>query len=226
MTTGFRSRRSICLTLSLGIVVAAAAHSVAGGQDRRVYGVAETIEGKTYEQWTVAYARWGFAIARDRNPITDKTGEFAAEGQTGPVWFLGGNLGGTTRRRLKVPAGKPIFSPLIYRLSTNPAIAKIPSDRLKDVEVVLDGTSIGDLSVNHVTTPPFEYIGPDKDQALHPFFAGKRQLAMDGWWFMLKPPAKGEHTLHIKGRLAAEKIEDQFELDITYRLIVEEADKQ
>jgi hypothetical protein len=225
MTSLTPAPRTVRLLLTLGIVLSAACRCAAAADDSRTYAINEKIEGKTYEQWSAAFVRWAYGIKRDRNPITDRTGEFAGEGQAGPVWFLAGNFGGITKRRVKVPAGKPIFSPIIYKLTDADAAENL-AGRLKDAEITLDGKSLGDLSNNRIATPPFEFAGPDENEAVHPFVARKNRLAMDGWWMMLKPLATGEHTLHIKARLGAENVEDEFELDITYRLISEETAKE
>src|SRR5262245_45548774 len=49
-----------------------------------------TAYGKTYGEWGAAWWQWALSIPADRNPLTDKTGEFCGEGQSGPVWFRGG----------------------------------------------------------------------------------------------------------------------------------------
>jgi len=226
MTFGLALRRAAWVILSLGIVLPFLYAQEARPSEGLIYGLDEKIEGKTYEQWTVAFIRWAYGIKKDRSPITDKTGEFAAEGQAGPVWFLGGNFGGTTRRRIIIPAGKRIFSPLIYELGRALPPARVWGNRLKDVDVTLDGKTLGDLTKNVISPPTFDFTGPDEVDAVHPFMAGKRRVAMVGSWFMLKPLPAGEHTLRIRGRSQAPNVEDDFELDITYTLKVEEKDKK
>ena len=207
--------------LLFGTFFASSMQASARCDDSPIYAVDQKIEGKTHEEWSVAFFRWAFGIKKDRSPITDQTGEFAAEGQSGAVWFLAGNFGGVTRRKLSVPAGKPIFSPVIYSFP-DAGPAKESADRVKDMEVTLDGKSIGDLSKHRVTTRAFEFTGPVEENAVHAAIAGKRAVALNGYWFMLKPLSVGEHTLRIKGRVKAENVEDEFELDITYKLKVEE----
>lgn len=111
-----------------------------------LYGVNEKIHGKTYAEWTVAWFQWALGTRADRNPALDKTGAFAGEGQRGPVWFLGGNFGGATTRTFVLPAGKAIFSPVLYKLSTTSLTeqAKRDLDTARDMEVTLDGKSVGD----------------------------------------------------------------------------------
>jgi len=70
--------------------------------------------GHSYGEWGGLWWRWAFSIPFDVNPVADETGEFAAIGQEGPVWFLAGSFGveGITRT-VEVPAGKALFFPVV-----------------------------------------------------------------------------------------------------------------
>jgi hypothetical protein len=68
--------------------------------------------GHTYGEWGALWWRWVLSIPGEQNPNTDDTGEDAANGQSGPVWFLGGTFGGTATRTVTVPAGKALFFPI------------------------------------------------------------------------------------------------------------------
>ena len=56
--------------------------------------------------------RWALETPASENPLTDTTGQFAAVNQSGRVWFLAGNPGGTTARTITVPSGKALFFPI------------------------------------------------------------------------------------------------------------------
>lgn len=204
--------------LLVGTAVLSLGPPSAAADDALVYPVGENVAGQTNEQLAVAWFRWAYGIKKDRSPITDKTGEFAGEGQAGPVWFLGGNFGGTTKRKITVPAGRAIVSPVIY--SIGGAKTKSDIDRVADVVVTLDGKSVGNLSKHRVAPAPFEFAGLGAD-SVHPALAGKKTVTMEGHWFALKPLSPGEHTLRIKGRVKAPSVEDEFELDLTYQIRVE-----
>src|SRR5262245_30634095 len=69
--------------------------------------------GKTYGQWAVAYWQWAMSIPIATSPwANDPTGAFAAIGQQGPVWFLGGSLGDSFTRSVTIPSNKAIFLPV------------------------------------------------------------------------------------------------------------------
>src|SRR6185503_2388565 len=69
--------------------------------------------GKTFGEWSAAWWHWATAAPVASNPIADQTGQNATLGQSGKVWFLAGNLGGTTERTVTVPSNKALFFPLI-----------------------------------------------------------------------------------------------------------------
>ena len=57
------------------------------------------------------------AIPAEQNPILDTTGEFAAVGQSGQVWFLAGSFGSDpVSRTVTVPSGKALFVPIFDSL--------------------------------------------------------------------------------------------------------------
>lgn len=68
--------------------------------------------GHSYGEWGAVWWRWAYSIPFDENPVADTTGEFAATGQIGPVWFLAGTFGGEVTRTVEVPAGKGRFFPI------------------------------------------------------------------------------------------------------------------
>jgi hypothetical protein len=66
--------------------------------------------------------QWALETPASENPLTDTTGQFAAVNQSGRVWFLAGNPGGTTVRTITVPAGKALFFPIVNVFDVEDAI--------------------------------------------------------------------------------------------------------
>src|SRR5688572_18335543 len=62
--------------------------------------------GKSYGEWAAKWWQWVMSIPADRNPLTDTTGEFADESQSGPVWFAAGTFGNSAERSYTIPKGK------------------------------------------------------------------------------------------------------------------------
>jgi hypothetical protein len=217
------------LALSVAAIAIVLPGARAGDESPVLYGIKEKIKGKTYAEWGVAFCQWAYSIPKDRNPAFDATGKFAHEGQNADVFFLAGNFGGVTRRKLEVPADKPIFSPLVITFpfqeedKAKPEelaqLAKEGIDRgTTNLEVTLDGKSIGDLSKHRAAGGPFQIDFPTGDAALHPSMAGKRKAVVDGYWFALKPLPEGEHTIKVRAGLKEAAGRPGFELNITYTL--------
>ncbi len=69
--------------------------------------------GASYGTWGARWWSWAVSAPVGGNPIQDEDGSLCNLGQSGPVWFLAGNFGGTTVRSCDVPAGKSIFFPIV-----------------------------------------------------------------------------------------------------------------
>src|SRR5713101_8353970 len=64
--------------------------------------------GRTYAQWSEAWFLWCFSLPVTHHPIFD-TADVSA-GQSGHVWFLGGNFTGTpVTRNVIIPPGTALF---------------------------------------------------------------------------------------------------------------------
>jgi hypothetical protein len=223
-------------TLVLGSLVASLPVLPLRGEadkaDPRVYAVDEKVEGKTYAEWSAAWWQWACGVKKDRNPVLDRTGAFAAEGQAGPVWFLAGNVGGKTVRKAAVPAGKPLLLPVINYCETAApekadeqklrALAKAEMDRATGLEVTLDGKRVTGLGRFRVASGLFTIDGLDRADAPFEDAVGKVKAVSDGYWIMLRPLSPGKHTLRSRGRVPAVKGKEPFELDVTYELTVAE----
>jgi hypothetical protein len=69
--------------------------------------------GLTYGEWSARWWEWIESIPTAKNPNFDTTGAHCAEGQTGPVWFLAGDFGGTVVRHCTIPTGVSVLFPVI-----------------------------------------------------------------------------------------------------------------
>jgi hypothetical protein len=171
--------------------------------------------GKTYGEWAAAWWKWALSIPVNRSPFTDATGEFCGEGQSGPVWFRGG-AARSRETTCHVPAGKAIFMPVYNWIfgagvyDCDPSVAGVPCDEATlrasaaaateaatVLEVYLDGVPIQDLRDYRAISPEtFAVTFPENN--LLGLGAGTYfpQVA-DGYWLMLAPLPKGEHTLIV-----------------------------
>jgi hypothetical protein len=204
-----------------------------------------TIDGRLFDlsAGALSAAWWRFVMSKplDANPLTDTTGARCAHGQSGPVFFLVGFFGdGAAERECVVPAGKVLFFPVVNGVDVH-----APGDHLytpwlvwNDLQVTggfavtslfatVDGKSVPlDPANNHFracagpvrrcSAPAFSLTLPDPN--LFGIPAGKyRPAVADGYYLMLKPLAKGPHTITFGG--AGHSFVD-FNQDTTYHLTV------
>jgi hypothetical protein len=178
--------------------------------------------GKKYEKWAEAWWQWAFSAPASVNPLLDTTGAFAGVGQSGPVWFLGGALGGGDQSRtFTMPAGKAIFIPVYQWIfgatvgdcrPSNPGTAcQVPdlqasaaaaATSVLTMVVTVDGQSLGDLKPYHAASSgafPVTLPADNLPAALGlPVPAGTfAPQVTDGYWLLLNPLPTGGHVIVV-----------------------------
>src|SRR5262245_56063587 len=172
--------------------------------------------GKTYGEWSAAWWQWALSIPADRNPITDTTGQFCDEGQSGPVWFYAGTFGNSAERSCSVPAGKAIFMPVYNWIfgagvfDCDPTVPDVPcdvpalqaaaaanTDAADVLEVTIDGVPVQNVRGYRASSPgPFSITYPENSVVGAAAGTYYPQVS-DGFWLMLVPLTKGGHTLEV-----------------------------
>lgn len=209
-----------------------------GNPNPGVLPINSTPHGKTYGEWSGAWWQWTYSIPAVMNPVTDSTGEFAAVGQSGAVWFLAGNFGGDTTRTVTVPTGKGLFFPII-----NVAWINLPDfgddpwsdeqrdfarsviapfiDNAFDLSCTVDGVAVKDIESYRAVTPDgAEYLVTVPEDNLAGLPPGTYGPSVDdGIYLMLAPLRAGQHTIRITAASAGSILGD-FDLDVTYHLTV------
>ena len=222
--------------LAIGLT---ALNTVAGQGDQSNPGVIPpqaSSHGQTYSEWSAALWQWVLSIPADHNPALDPTGADAAQGQSGPVWFLAGTFGsGKAERTLTIPPGKALFFPLInfVWISTVPEdpqtsegireIVQPPADAVTDLACEVDGVALQNLAAYRTESPLFDVMLPAGDI----FGAGPATYgpSMDqGYYLMLAPLSAGEHTIHFTGSMPATVAPywTPFSVDVTYHITVQQ----
>ena len=153
----------LLLLLAAGALPAAAA----GNPNPGVLPPHANAYGHSYGEWSALWWRWVTGIPWDQNPVVDTTGEFAATGQSGPVWFLAGTFGGSANRTAVVPAGKGLFFPIINEVWITTCVGEprtidgirpfvAPSiDAVESVSVEIDGVALRGLERHRAESPLF-----------------------------------------------------------------------
>jgi hypothetical protein len=223
----------------------AKAASVQTASTPAVFSPTSTPYGLTYSLWSAAWWQWALALPNDSNPIfpgNENTCQNGANGQNGPVWFLGGvlNAAGTVNRTCAVPAGKALFFPINtseydnfcpptnYTVSQMRQFIKPNIDGTTNMSCQVDGVSVAGLGTG--TTSPYRAQSPafvvtypeDNVWRVGPFagcpdaHAGSTSPAVaDGVYVMVSPLSEGEHTIHYHCQPAYGDA-----LDVTYHLTV------
>ena len=180
--------------------------------------------------------QWALETPASENPLTDTTGQFAAVNQSGRVWFLAGNSGGTTVRTITVPSGKALFFPIVNVFDAEDGIA-VRGGRLflvpRPVQVArtfvssviatatglsceVDGSPFPITTANLEQSTPFSLHLPADNILGVP--AGVYFPAVDSGYYVLLPPlSAGQHTIHWAGSLTFFSLS----LDVTYNITVQ-----
>jgi hypothetical protein len=159
------------------------------------------------------------SIPADRNPLTDSTGEFAGEGQSGPVWFVAGTFGNSAERDFSVPTGKTIFMPVFNCIfgagvfDCDPTVPGVPcvvcdlqdtaaenTEAIEVLDVTIDGQPLKDVRQYRASSPGAFSIEYPENSLVGVEAGTYFPQVADGYWLMLEPLAKGEHEIVVKVR--------------------------
>ena len=229
MMPSLRSAVSLCAALLL-------MSNVSFAQQEPV-PVTEKFAGKTYAQLAAGWTAWAMAIPESTNPIIDDDGSYGAIGQSGKVWYLAGNFGGSTARTLTVPSGTALFFPIVNNFWVNTPELGDPAwspaweaqvrqligaavDSAQNLSLEIDGyaaTTVYNLrAASNVASCvlPAGSIFPTANPGPHSCVA-------DGYWALLRPLTVGQHTVRFAGQVAS----TGFSLDVTYTIIVKPRQK-
>lgn len=179
----------------------------------RVLSANSTLDGVTYSEWTARWWQWLVSVPLERNPAADTTGEFCAENQNGPVWFLPGTFAGPVDRTCNIPAGKAILIALVNS-ECNPAeypdlqteselrsCAKAGQDSVSELFTRIDGVQLKDTDLEsyRVDSPLFNLTLPENNIFGLP--PQTTPTVSDGYWVFLEPLSEGSHTIHFRAAI-------------------------
>lgn len=200
--------------------------------------------GLSYGDWGARWWQWIYSFPYTNNPGTDTNGAYAAQGQSGPVWFLAGTFGGpAVTRAVTVPGDKAIFLPLLSYLNDypcpDPNFHPLPSQSLQDfltygdtnymgaetfvslpdltLEADLDGVTLANLTDFKGLSPLITFTADASLVPVDSCLTGKPQSGVsDGYWLMLNPLSPGPHQLHFRTTIPSMS----FLVEVTYNLEV------
>ena len=174
---------------------------------------------RSYGEWAVKWWQWALSIPADRNPLTDATGAFAGEDQSGPVWFGAGTFGGSEERSYTMPAGKAIFLPVFNWIfgsgvfDCNPTVPGVPccvpclqetaaanTESADILEVSIDGVSVKNVRSYRAASPGAFPVTYPENSVIGVAAGTYSPQVADGYWLMLAPLAKGTHDIRLHVR--------------------------
>ncbi len=177
--------------------------------------------GTSMERWGELIWKWIYRQPAEANPLLDATGASCAVDQDGPVWFLPSVIPGgphfEAERSCTIPRHKALLVQTSAFLNDypcpDPAFHPAPGQSLYDfllegaatfidtvnfLEVTIDGVSQPDMLRYRFTSDDLFHVTGDLSlqTALDSCITGGPQPAVaDGYLFMVKPLAPGQHTL-------------------------------
>ena len=195
--------------------------------------------GKSYSEWAAEFWQWAFSLPVEGHPFLDDSTEFdlSANQPDGPVWFWAAPDGPLTRHAT-IPAGKALFLTLrdvdASSLEEPPffgateeeqrEIANFFADHIVDVFATIDGVPVENLEKYRFETDQFEFSAPSP--WVFGANGGQGTAVGDGYFLLIPPLPKGQHTIHYGGTFrfeAGELGEEPLEFvkEITIELTVE-----
>ena len=198
-----------------------------------VYPVNGRVFGKTYGEWGAEWWKWNFRFDCAHFPLDDANGSLQNQGQHGPVYFLsGGHFNQPVVRNVTIPHEKSIFFPVICYENDDTAGYAASGMSMRDyltagADGPIDGVDIATCTLDGVdlVSNPFDYRAHsplfnfrgniDLASCFDNAITGQPQPCVtDGYWFMLKPLSRGNHTLHFTGGISGPGLV----MDITYHI--------
>ncbi len=228
-TNHIKAFGAITLIMALAVNLA-----LAGNPNPKILPINSSAHGQPYGVWSGEWWQWALSYPVDTNPVLDPTGELAASGQSGAVWFLAGSFGDDVTRTVTIPSGKTLFFPIMNQIWINtPQFGDDPwspeqevyargviaelIDQAMNLTCQIDGVEVKKITTYRCTTPAGgEYMVTMPENNVWGIAAGTYGPAVDdGYWLMVTPLPPGKHTVHFTAANAS-----GWSLEVTYNLTV------
>jgi len=183
--------------------------------------------GLTYGEWSAQWWQWYWATATVDSPSLDPTGAMAANGQSGPVWFLTWPLVDPSAvREIKMPQGTALLFPATNHdsLFDLPPTATPDERRQAAMDIFkwivstsadVDGVPVNDLTSYAAVSPEYDVVLPENNIFNVP--AGQYGPTFSaGYYILLKPLPRGTHTVHFAFSFFWPPANQVLSLDTTY----------
>ena len=174
-------------------------------------------EGKNYAAWSVEWWKWALSQQVATHPLFDPTGQNAAQGQTGDVWFIGASFGDPPQasRVITIPEGTSLFFPLINfeedsAFAPEMSVAEMQDElagfasQVTSLSLVIDGQAMSDLFLLRAKSPSAFSVQLPASDSVYDYFgveAGSSvsTVVSDGYWAFIDALPPGQHTIQFGG---------------------------
>jgi hypothetical protein len=146
------------------------------------------------DELAVEWWKWAVRRPKGQDPVTDRTGSRCAQDQPDDVFFLAGTTGGAVRRRCEVPAGRPLFFPVVNVLCRQSIGKRSCGDVVRDakVRVEVDGEA---ADTRFIVSDAFEPGGDPQS----PLAVAAREAVAAGHYALVDPLDPGRHRVTFAG---------------------------
>jgi hypothetical protein len=200
-----------------------------GNANPRIHPSQSNPYGKSYGEWAGIFWQWLLSFPADASPAFEQ-GEVAygAQKQSGPVWILESGNVGVWERHVRVPTGKGLLFSITGAACDTLSLPGLSEQDLLDcvnapfneltifASAEVDGLPIANVDRYLVTSPLFDINVPEN--GLFGIPSGIGQAIEKGWFFVLAPLSKGQHTIRVRAHIVEAP---EFDGDTTYHLTVE-----
>jgi hypothetical protein len=172
-----------------------------------------TAFGHTYGGWSAEWWQWYLSIPTD-TPHPAIGGDCGV-GQSGRVFNLAADFTGSPELSCTIPTGKAVlFAMANIECSTveGPPFFGANEEELRNcaacwadlidvssLQATLDGRELVELGAYRASSPLFSFEYPADNIFGIPNGPGTGQSVSDGYWVLLNPLSRGDHTLSFSG---------------------------
>ena len=196
------------------IAIAGVMSGLIGTVQAGVIDPTQPVEGQSQLALSEQWWQWALGIPAASSPLTDVVGSRANLNKAGSVFFLAGG-GGNVSRTIEVPAGKPLFFPIlniayVFTPETgeacdgvaNPvacALSFIPLSGVTNLHATLNGQNLLTYPSYRQTSTALSSVNLPADTFWSGLNTGAHDFVTDGYWVALEPLDRGSYTLAFGG---------------------------